>query len=302
MTRNFKKAIVLLGFTTVLSSCLSPKTETKTLSRQVIPQENGNQQDNKQLVEGNTAEYKLPVAREQKANYKEATDLNAQLTIGYTQDGYLDRAKDKLIKTQELARDHGYNLAIVDYAAGYYYQTIGTPAVAEKYYKKAIYDHPKNFAAMNFYAQFLCQVKYNFTDAQELFDKALYMSDNDDMAETLFLYSECMTKQGRNADALRLMERADKFRVNFLSAKLRLAEMYFDEKKYKECYKVIYGMRDNKAFFNNKRILELRLKLAEYAHNKNEAATVRLIFSSNDFNDDAMNKFFAGADNGETSE
>ena len=302
MNRNLKTVVILLGFTSILSSCLSPKTETKTLGQQVISQDSDNQQDDKQLVEGNTAEYKLPVATQQKANYKEATELNAELTIGYTQDGYLDRAKAKLIKTQELARDHRYNLASVDYAAGYYYQTIGTPAVAEKYYKKAIYDHPKDFNAMNFYAQFLCQVKYNFTTAQELFDKALYMSDNDNMAETLFLYSECMTKQSRDADALRLMERADKFRVDYLSAKLRLAEMYFDEKRYKDCYKVIYGMKNNKVFFNNKRILELRLKLAEYAHNKNEAATVRLIFSSNDFNDDAMNKFFEGANDGETSE
>jgi type IV pilus assembly protein PilF len=300
MTRNFKRAIILLGFTGVLSSCLSPKTGT--LGNQSALQDNESQQDNKQLVEGNTAEYKLPVATQQKANYKEATELNAELTIGYTQDGYLDRAKAKLIKTQELARDHGYNLASVDYAAGYYYQTIGTPAIAEKYYKKAIYSHPKDFNSMNFYAQFLCQVKLNYADAQELFDKALYMSNNDNMAETLFLYSECMTKQGKDADALRLMQRADKFKINYLSAKLRLAEMYFDEKRYKDCYKVIYGMKNNKAFFNNKRILELRLKLAEYAHNKNEAATVRLIFSSNDFNDDAMNKFFEGANDGETSE
>ncbi|MFT4694540.1 MAG: type IV pilus assembly protein PilF [Francisella sp.] len=300
MTRNFKRAIILLGFTGVLSSCLSPKTGT--LGNQSALQDNESQQDNKQLVEGNTAEYKLPVATQQKANYKEATELNAELTIGYTQDGYLDRAKAKLIKTQELARDHGYNLASVDYAAGYYYQTIGTPAIAEKYYKKAIYSHPKDFNSMNFYAQFLCQVKLNYADAQELFDKALYMSNNDNMAETLFLYSECMTKQGKDADALRLMQRADKFKINYLSAKLRLAEMYFDEKRYKDCYKVIYGMKNNKAFFNNKRILELRLKLAEYAHNKNEAATVRLIFSSNDFSDDAMNKFFEGANDGETSE
>jgi type IV pilus assembly protein PilF len=300
MTRKFKRVIILLGFTGVLSSCLSPKIGT--LGNQSALQDNEIQQDNKQLVEGNTAEYKLPVVTQQKANYKEATELNAELTIGYTQDGYLDRAKAKLIKTQELARDHGYNLASVDYAAGYYYQTIGTPAIAEKYYKKAIYSHPKDFNSMNFYAQFLCQVKLNYADAQKLFDKALYISNNDNMAETLFLYSECMTKQDKDADALRLMQRADKFKINYLSAKLRLAEMYFDEKRYKDCYKVIYGMKNNKAFFNNKRILELRLKLAEYAHNKNEAATVRLIFSSNDFNDDAMNKFFEGANDGETSE
>ena len=302
MIRNLKRAIILLGFTSILSSCLSPETETKTLSQQVVPENADNQQDDGQLVEGNIAKYKLPVVTRQKADYKLATELNAELTIGYTQDGYLDRAKAKLIKAQKLARDHGYNLASVDYAAGYYYQTIGSPASAEKYYKKAIYSHPKDFNSMNFYAQFLCQIKLNYTKAQELFDRALYMSDNDNMAETLFLYSECMTKQDKNDDALKLMQRADKFKINYLSAKLRLAEMYFDEKRYRDCYKVIYSMKNDKIFFNNKRILELRLKLAEYAHNKNEAATIRLIFASNDFNDDAMNKFFEGANDGETSE
>ena len=298
MIRNLIKVIILLGFISVLSSCLSPTKEVKT----VFTPDNNDQQDNKQLIEGNTADYKLPIPMGQKANYREATGLYAELAIRYTQDGYLDRAKAKLIKSQKLARDHGYNLASVDYAAGYYYQTIGSFSVAEKYYKKAIYDHPKDFTSMNFYAQFLCQERLKFAGAQELFGKALYMSNNDNMAETLFLYSECMTKQGKDADALRLMERADKFRINDLSAKLSLVEMYFNEKRYRDCYKIIYGMKNNKTFFNNRRILELRLKLAEYAHNKNEAATVRLIFSSNNFNDDEMNKFFEDANNGETSE
>ena len=302
MTRNLKIIVILLGFTSILSSCLSPITETKTLSEQVVPKDSSDQQDSPQLVQGNTAEYELPIANRQEADYRLATELNAELTIGYTQDGYLDRAKAKLIKTQELARDHGYNLASVDYAAGYYYQTIGSPTIAEKYYKKAIYNHPKDFNSMNFYAQFLCQVKLNYTEAEELFSKALYISDNDNMAETLFLYSECMTKQGKDADALKLMQRADKFKINYLSAKLSLAEMYFDKKRYKDCYKVIYSMRNDKEFFNNKRILKLRLKLAEYAHNKNEAAKVRLLFSSNNFDSDAMDKFFEGANDGETSE
>lgn len=52
-----------------------------------------------------------------KADYKKATILNVELAIVYSTEGYLDRAKSKLIKAQDLSKEHSYNLAIVDYAA-----------------------------------------------------------------------------------------------------------------------------------------------------------------------------------------
>ncbi|MDE4951276.1 pilus assembly protein PilF, partial [Francisella tularensis subsp. holarctica] len=75
-----------------------------------------------------------------------------------------------------------------------------------------------------------------------------------------------------------------------------LAEMYFERKDYTNCYKVIYSIKDDPAYFNNKRILDLRLKLAEYANNKNQADEVRLILSSNNYNDEEIQKFFSEAD------
>lgn len=292
MNKYLLKLMVTVGMTCFLSSCMTPKNDANEKNN------DSKVEDNRQVNEADSSEYVFYTeADDPKANYRQAAKLYAELTITYTQNGYLDMAKDRLIRAKQLEKDHGYNEAIVDYAAGYYYQKIGSKSVAEKYYEKALDDHPNNYEAMNFYAQFLCQSRHKFADAEEMFEKSLYMSDNNDMAQSLFLYSECMSAQGKGDDALILMERADKFRQGFLSAKLHLAEMYFDKKRYKDSYKVIYGMKSNKAFFNNKRILELRLKLAEYANNKNEAAQVRLIFSSNDFNDDSMDQFFAGVDN-----
>ena len=86
---------------------------------------------------------------------KKATILNAELAIVYSTKGYLDRAKSKLIKAQ--SKEHSYNLAIVDYAAGYYYQSIGANSIVKKCYKDALYNHSKDFEAMNFYAQYLYQ-------------------------------------------------------------------------------------------------------------------------------------------------
>ncbi|AIT08637.1 pilus assembly protein PilF [Candidatus Francisella endociliophora] len=289
MPINLKKIIAITILSSGLSACMTPSNQQKPTSSQQ------NQNKNNEVVEGNVAKYTVSAEPEleQKADYRKATELTAELVIAYTTEGYLDRAKDRLIKAQNLAKEHGYNLAIVDYAAGYYYQMIGANSIAEKYYDNAVYYHPKDFEAMNFYAQYLCSQKYDFKKAQELFEKSMYMSSNNDMAQTLFLYSECLYKQGRKKDALDFMKRADQFRKDYRAAKLRLAEMYFEAKNYKACYKTIYSMKGDRAFFNNKRILDLRLKLAEYAHNRNEAAAVRLILSSNNYNDEDMEKFFS---------
>lgn len=288
---SVKRLVTIVFLLSFLSACTSSKSQSE------VANQNNDNKDGNSVVEGNVAEYTVPVdSTEPKANFKKATELNAQLVIAYATEGYLDRAKDKLIKAQELNNKYDYNLAIVDYAAGYYYQTIGANTIAQKHYENAVYYHPTDFEALNFYAQYLCSQKFDFKKSQELFDKSLYISNNDDMAQTLFLYSECLYKQGRKNNAIAFMKRANKFRQNYRAAKLRLAEMYFERKDYKDCYKTIYSMKNDRAFFNNKRILDLRLKLAEYAHNKNEAAAVSLILSSNNYNDEDMQKFFSGAD------
>ena len=246
MQTSFKKLVTVSIFSIALSGCMGS-------SSSVADQNTNKQQQNNEIVESNVANYTVPVEQSQKADYEKATELTAQLAITYTTDGYLDRAKDRLIKAQKLAKEHDYNLAIVDYAAGYYYQIIGANSIAEKYYKDALYYHPKDYEAMNFYGQFLCTQKFDFNKAQKLFEKAMYMSDNDDMAQTLFLYSECLYMQGRKDQALQYMQRANKFRTDYKAAKLRLAEMYFEKKDYKNCYRTIYGMKNDRAFFNNKK-------------------------------------------------
>ncbi|MFC4891700.1 pilus assembly protein PilF [Pseudofrancisella aestuarii] len=219
-------------------------------------------------------------------NYKEATKINAELAILYTSNNLLDRAKAKLIKAQDLAKEHGYDLAIVDYAAGFYYQAIGSNSRAEDKYKEAISDHKNDYEAINFYAQFLCASKDEYSKAIKLFEESLTLRTNNNMAQTLYLYAECLNKEGKKQDAIEKMIRATKFNQDYGIAKLRLAELYFDEKDYKNAYKTLYAMKNNKEFFINRRVLQLRLKLAEIMDNKNEAAIVRLIISSKDDNDD----------------
>ncbi|MED7819813.1 MULTISPECIES: tetratricopeptide repeat protein [unclassified Francisella] len=297
MQINLKKIITLAILAGALSACASSGSKTQQAASQEGFQQNKNKSND--LVDGNTAEYTLPNDTQKKANYKKATQLYAELAITYASEGYLDMAKDRLIRAQDLQKEHGYNLAIVGYAAGYYYQAIGVNSVAEKYYKDTADDHSKDFEAINFYAQFLCKEKGDYEQAEKLFDKSLYLSNNDDMAQTLFLYSECVYKQGKKDQALKLMQRASKFRTNYRSAELRIAEMYFERKEYKKCYKIIYGMKDDKQFFYNKQVLELRLKLAEYANNKDEIAIIKLILSSSDYNNNDMNQFFSKADMGD---
>ncbi|MBK2356784.1 pilus assembly protein PilF [Francisella hispaniensis] len=293
MQISLKKIISVAFLSTILSSCMTPETPTRNSIKNNSQQQNNTSEN----LNPNSAEFISPEQfTVNKADYKKATAINAELAIIYSTEGYLERAKTKLIKAQDLAKQHGYDLAIVGYAAGYYYQSIGANSIAKKYYKDTLYKHPKDFEAMNFYAQYLCSQESDYAEAQKLFDKSLYTPDNDDMAQTLFLYSQCMYKQGKKDQALVYMERANRFRQDYRAAKLRLAEMYFERKDYTNCYKVIYSMKGDPAFFNNKRILDLRLKLAEYANNKNQAAEVRLILSSNNYNDEDIQKFFSAAD------
>ncbi|MEY8701669.1 CDC27 family protein [Francisella philomiragia] len=289
MQANFKKILA----TTILSGMLASCMTSNNVNNKNPSSQNQNEVKNQNIEQ---AQYSVTGGSFPKANYEEATKINSELAIIYSIDGNLERAKTKLIKAQELANNHNQNLAIVDYAGGYYYQSIGANSIAEKYYQKALAKHPKNYEAMNFYAQFLCTEKEEYSRAQELFERALFMPNNNDMAQTLFLYSQCMYKQGKKDDALAYMQRADKFRINYKAAKLRLAQMYFERGEYKECYKVIYSMKNDPQFFNNKLVLDMRLKLAEYANNKNEAAAVRLVLSSNNYNDEDIDKFFSAAD------
>ncbi|MDE5023067.1 pilus assembly protein PilF, partial [Francisella tularensis subsp. holarctica] len=77
---------------------------------------------------------------------------------------------------------------------------------------------PKDFEAMNFYEQYICSQESEYAKAQKLFDNSLYTPDNDDIAQTLFLYSQFMYKQGKKDQALVYMERANRFRQDYSAA------------------------------------------------------------------------------------
>ena len=242
MQISFKKVISVALLSVVLSSCMSPETPTRNFIK------NNSQQQNNitENFNPNSAEFISPEQfTTSKADYKKTIDINAELAIIYPTEEYLDIAKNKLIKAQDLAKQYGYNLSIVSYAAGYYYQSISSNSIAKKYYKDALYNHHKDFEAVNFYAQYLCNQESDYAEAQKLFDKSLYTPNNNDMAQTLFLYSQCMYKQGKKDQALVYMKRVNRFKQDYRISKLRLAGMYFERKDYTNCYKVIYSMKDD---------------------------------------------------------
>nr|WP_265737229.1 hypothetical protein [Francisella orientalis] len=168
MQSDFKKILATTILSGILASCMtSSNVNNKNPSSQ-----NQNEVKNQNAEQ---AEYSATGGSFPQANYEEATKINSELAIIYSIEGYLERAKTKLIKAQELANNHNQNLAIVDYARGYYYQSIVANSIAEKYYQKALDKHPKNYEAMNFYAQFLCMEKEEYSCAQELFLRKLYL-------------------------------------------------------------------------------------------------------------------------------
>ena len=108
------------------------------------------------------------VVQQRPADYKVAATTYAELALDYTQNMYLDLAKTRLVRAQQLSEEHGYDLAIVNYAAGYYYQTIGSDNRAEEFYENALDIDEDNFEALNLYASELV-VKMQFSCFEKFF-------------------------------------------------------------------------------------------------------------------------------------
>ena len=145
MQTNLKKIVTLATFASVLAACVSSESSTHNPPTQQDFQQS--QSKSGDIAAGNTAEYTVPINTQKELNYKK----DAESAIIYTSEGYLDRAKGKLIRAKNLQKKHGYNLVISGYATGYYYQNIGVNAVAGRYYRETVNNHSKNFEAINFY-------------------------------------------------------------------------------------------------------------------------------------------------------
>lgn len=97
-----------------------------------------------------------------------AASINAQLGIGYLQQGDVERAKTKLL----IAEKQDPHSSEVASAMAYYYDTIGNAQEAERYYQQAYSWAKHKGDVANNYGVFLCRQK-RYPEADRYFQKAI---------------------------------------------------------------------------------------------------------------------------------
>lgn len=124
--RTFRITIMSLMLLGLLTSCQTGKSSPKQTA-EVIPED---------LVRPKT----------------EIAMINAKLGIAYLEQNDVQRAKQKLL----MALDQGPGIPEPWYSMGYFLETTGNMAEANKYYLKAIQIAPKRGDTHNNYGTFLC--------------------------------------------------------------------------------------------------------------------------------------------------
>lgn len=170
-----------------------------------------------------------------------AASYNAQLGIGYLQNGRLDLAKEYLDKALK------YNPRSVE--ANHYYallqERLHDDATATRYFVKAVRLNKTNDPElMNNYGSHLCRVG-QYDKAISAFKTAL----RDPLYRTPeYAYTNigvCLTKQGRAAEAESYFHQALNANENFGLALYQLAELNYQNQDYAKAQAFWFRHRDN---------------------------------------------------------
>ena len=166
---------------------------------------------------------------------KRASDLNAQLGLGYLKQGQYKRAKKKLDKAIKFNSD---NPSAYHYLAELY-RRIDENDKARENYLHALQLDPENQNIKNNYGVFLCDVG-DYQKGIQVFDKLLddpLATGKDSVYENVGL---CRLKQGRLNDAEKAFKDALAINPKLPKSLLNLAQLRYDIGLNQEAYR-LYG-------------------------------------------------------------
>jgi len=164
-------------------------------------------------------------------NKARASQLNAELGLGYMKQGQYKRAKRKLEKALKFNDE---NIDALHYM-GELHRRLGSFDEAGKYFSQAIELDPDNKVLINNYGVYLCNNK-QYDQAIEIFNKSLADPLYEEKSSAYENVGLCRLWQGQIGQAELAFRQALKLNPDRASSLLELAKMQFDQGLGNEAY------------------------------------------------------------------
>ncbi|MFM2589826.1 type IV pilus biogenesis/stability protein PilW [Vibrio sp. TBV020] len=195
------------------------------------------------------------------ANARERSEARIELGIGYLNQGNMLKARENLEKALE--HDPKYYRAQLSLA--HYFEKVGEDESAEKLYKSALSQHPKNGNVLNNYGTFLCKHE-RYEQADKFFNKAINQPYYYLISASYENAALCALKSGNTEQAQQYFHRSldhDPYRPRSL---LNLAKLEIDNGDYTDAR--IRLMQFHQRYGTQKPSLQLLIELEQRAGNK----------------------------------
>ncbi|KAE8175773.1 type IV pilus biogenesis/stability protein PilW [Photobacterium carnosum] len=188
-------------------------------------------------------------------NAIDAAEARMTLGLNYLKVGQWQRARDNL----ELALEYAPDYYRVQNAMAYYYQKVGEKDAAEKMYKQALKDAPKNGDVLNNYGAFLCS-EGRYDEAINTFIKAINQPYYYLISASYENAGLCSRKQGNDVQAIDYFEKAlshDPYRPKSM---LQLAQLELEANNYKDARVRLFKFNKRYGYTANSLLLLIQLE------------------------------------------
>ena len=164
-------------------------------------------------------------------NTERASDLNAQLGLGYLKQGDFERAEKKLTKSLKFNPDNPDAL----HFTAEMYRRLGEYDKAENYYEKALDIAPKDTTIQNNYGVFLCD-RGEYDKAIAHFESIIQDPFYREKAAAYENIGQCQIRQGKLQQAELAFNQALRLNPKMANSILNLAQLRYDSGRKGEAY------------------------------------------------------------------
>ncbi|AKE52473.1 type IV pilus biogenesis/stability protein PilW [Kangiella geojedonensis] len=169
-------------------------------------------------------------------NAKKAAQSRLALGLKYIERGYMERAKQNLVKAYE----HDPDMPDVLYGLGYYYQAVYEYDKADGYYRRALKKAPDNPDYLNAYGAFLCESKKEYAEGIKYFLKAIAEPDYTSVGETYENAGFCSLNAKQFTQAEEYFEKALTLNPNLNKSLYGLAQVHYQKGNAKRAEDYLY--------------------------------------------------------------